>query len=111
MSIFKALSRFACAAACMGMVGCAVFTGYHADITQGRVLTGTQIAAVKKGMTRDQVLSRLGRPLMDHLLNDDQLVYVYTYNPAYGKLKQRQVQIAFTHGHVTSIISKGYISR
>ncbi len=74
---------------------------HRLDVQQGNVLTVQQIKSVHRGMTQQQVIDRLGQPVLTNVFHPDQLVYVYTWQPGYGKLTQKQVIFYFNKGRLT----------
>ncbi len=74
---------------------------YKPDIKQGNILTPQKVNAIRPGMTREEVTSLLGTPVLVNAFNDNQLIYVYTIQPGHGNFKAQQVYIYFENGHVT----------
>ena len=53
-------------------------TPYRADVIQGNFVSAEQVAQLQPGMTRDQVKSILGTPLLASLFHGDRWDYVFT---------------------------------
>ena len=53
-------------------------TPYRADVIQGNFVSAEQVAQLQPGMTRDQVKSVLGTPLLASLFHGDRWDYVFT---------------------------------
>ncbi|MFT4192213.1 MAG: outer membrane protein assembly factor BamE [Comamonas sp.] len=53
-------------------------TPYKADVIQGNVVTAEQAKALQPGMTRNQVRSILGTPLIASVFRQDRWDYVFT---------------------------------
>ena len=53
-------------------------TPYRADVIQGNFVSAEQIAQLQPGMTRDQVKSVLGTPLLASVFHADRWDYVFT---------------------------------
>ena len=53
-------------------------TPYRIDVIQGNFVSKEQVAALKAGMTRDQVKDVLGTPLVSSLFHQDRWDYVFT---------------------------------
>ena len=53
-------------------------TPYRADVIQGNFVSSEQVAQLQPGMTRDQVKSVLGTPLLASLFHADRWDYVFT---------------------------------
>ena len=66
-----------------GMSGSAInpvnwITPYKVDVIQGNFVSSEQVAQLQPGMTRDQVRSVLGTPLLASLFHTDRWDYVFT---------------------------------
>lgn len=53
-------------------------TPYKVDVIQGNFVSSEQVAQLQPGMTRDQVRSVLGTPLLASLFHNDRWDYVFT---------------------------------
>lgn len=83
--------------------GC-VFPGvYKLNIQQGNIVTEEELATLETGMTRSQVHSVLGTPLLLHPNDDSREYYVYTFQRGGGDIVEQQVIVyyddngAFSH--------------
>lgn len=61
---------------CIILSGCHVYT---IDLPQGTPITQSQAAAVKVGMTKEQVLYVMGSPALRDTLNPNRWDYLYNY--------------------------------
>lgn len=77
--------------------GLARVTPYRVEIVQGNVVTREQVAAVKPGMTRDQVRNALGAPLLTDAFHGDRWDYVFTMRRQ-GLEPQRRSLVAWFSG-------------
>lgn len=68
---------------------------YKADIQQGNIITPTQLAQLKLGMSKEQASALLGTPLLDHPDKGKQWEYIYYYHPARGKPIRKKVILVF----------------
>ncbi|MEP7156474.1 MAG: outer membrane protein assembly factor BamE [Betaproteobacteria bacterium] len=91
------------------LAGCAGFGVYRIDIQQGNLITQEQLAKVKTGMSRNEVKSALGTPLLQDVFNGNRWDYYFTneqatkYGP-FGREKQKfQVTILFANEKVAKI--------
>ena len=80
----------------LGLPGCA----YRPPVQQGTILSNSDIQRIHRGMTRLDVLSTLGKPVLINLYSDSRLVYVYTLKPNRKKMQERQLLIYFRSGRV-----------
>lgn len=85
----------------LSLSGCLV-RAHRWDIQQGNVLPAEKVAQLHNGMTRQQVVNLLGAPVLDNTLNGNKLIYVYTWQPGYGKLQQQHVILYFRNGRLVS---------
>jgi outer membrane protein assembly factor BamE len=72
-----------CSSTSGGMSGSAInpvnwITPYKVDVIQGNFVSSEQVAQLRPGMTRDQVRSVLGTPLLASLFHTDRWDYVFT---------------------------------
>jgi outer membrane protein assembly factor BamE len=73
----------ACSSTGGGMSGSAInpvnwITPYKVDVIQGNFISSEQVGQLQPGMSRDQVKSVLGTPLMASLFHKDRWDYVFT---------------------------------
>lgn len=73
----------ACSSTGGGMSGSAInpvnwITPYKVDVIQGNFISSEQVAQLQPGMSRDQVKSVLGTPLLASLFHTDRWDYVFT---------------------------------
>lgn len=77
------------------MAGC-VFPGvYKINVQQGNILTEEDLAQLEKGMTRDQVHSVLGTPLMLNPVDLSREYYVYTFQEAGEEIREQRVIVLY----------------
>jgi outer membrane protein assembly factor BamE len=80
-------------ALCMSVLNaCSV---YKPDIAQGNIVSAEQVAALKVGMSRQQVQQTLGSPLLQDVFNTQRWDYVYRYLKGNGSLEQRVMTVLF----------------
>ena len=81
--------------ACLNLVSCGSLIKVHRlDIQQGNILTQEDIQKIKVGMSQEQVTEALGQPVLTQSTNN-QLTYVYTWQPGYGKFTQQHLILYF----------------
>lgn len=92
--------------------GCAGFGVYRIDIQQGNLVTQEQLAKVKPGMSRLDVRTALGTPLLQDVFNGNRWDYYFSldqstsYGP-FGRDKQEyKVTILFENDKVARIDGK-----
>ena len=92
--------------------GCAGFGVHRIDIQQGNLVTEEQLAKVKPGMSRLDVRTALGTPLLQDVFNGNRWDYYFSldqstsYGP-FGRDKQQfKVTILFENEKVAKIDGK-----
>lgn len=96
----------AAAAALALLAGCAsvdgvshrianAITPYRIEIVQGNFISKEQVAALQKGMSREQVRQILGTPLVTSLFHDNRWDYVFTLKRQGVEPQRRQLTVFF----------------
>ena len=80
-----------------------VITPYRIDIVQGNVVTKEQLAALKPGMSRNQVRDILGSPLVTDPFHADRWDYIFAIRRPGTEAKRRSVVVFFDGENVKSI--------
>ncbi|MFN3235321.1 MAG: outer membrane protein assembly factor BamE [Gammaproteobacteria bacterium] len=83
--------------------GCSIIRPYHPIIKQGNKLDATQVAKVHTGMTKQQVISILGKPVLTNAFDTNRFDYVYTYQNHGGPIVKQKMSVFFKHGIVSRI--------
>lgn len=96
MTYFTRLSLIL--ASIIALAGC-----YHPDIQQGNNLSPQQISQLKLGMTKDQVITALGSPVLSDVFNPNRLVYIYTNLPNSNVYTEHKVILTFSNNKLTNI--------
>ena len=77
------------------MAGC-VFPGvYKINVQQGNILTDEELTSLAEGMSRSQVHSLLGPPLMPTPADPSREYYVYTFQRSGGDIKEQRVIVYY----------------
>lgn len=77
--------------------GCSSFSPYTMEIRQGNYVTPEMRSKIKVGMSRQQVISVLGSPLISDVFHANRWDYVYRYAEK-GKLVEQQRYTLFFEG-------------
>jgi outer membrane protein assembly factor BamE len=85
------------------LASCSLVRVYRPDIQQGNVITQKQLQSIHRGMSRRQVINKLGYPVLTNAYRSNQLNYIYSYQPAYGKLTRQYLIISFRNNRVVTI--------
>jgi outer membrane protein assembly factor BamE (lipoprotein component of BamABCDE complex) len=79
---------------CLTLISCVRI--YKMDVQQGNDLTDKQISEVIVGMSRDQIRTLLGTPLIDDPFHGDRWDYFYAYKASKSsKTNRRQFSLFF----------------
>lgn len=76
-----------------GIVG--KITPYRIEIVQGNFVSREQVAALKPGMSRQQVRELLGTPLLADIFHGDRWDYVFTLNRQGVPPQERRLTVYF----------------
>jgi outer membrane protein assembly factor BamE len=79
-----------------------VITPYRMEIVQGNVVTQEMAAQLRNGLTRDQVRSLLGSPLLTDVFHADRWDYVFSIRRQGTTPQQRRVTVLFEKDRVVS---------
>lgn len=86
-------------AALGGFAGCSSLTPYKIEVVQGNFVSKEQLAALKPGMSRQQVRAVLGSPLVTSVFHADRWDYVFTIKRQ-GVAPQLRKLTVFFNGNV-----------
>lgn len=81
------------------LVGCA----YKPDVQQGNTLDDKQIAQLKVGMTRQQVVFIMGTALLKDPFHKNRWDYLYTYAKGREKAERRLLTLYFKNNRLSKI--------
>ncbi len=116
MSLRTAVRRFTAPLACVGALGLAgcgalgetgnrmsesmsnlggLVTPYKVEIIQGNFLSKEQVAALRKGMSRDEVRNVLGTPLVTSAFHADRWDYAFSLNRQGVAKQERRYAVRF----------------
>jgi len=87
--------------------GCSYFGVYKRDIPQGNLVTADMVDQLRAGMTRDDVVYVMGRPLLEAPFDANQWDYVFRLDEAYGDVERRRVTLSFADNRLVDIQQEG----
>jgi outer membrane protein assembly factor BamE len=91
--------------------GCSYVGVYKRDIPQGNLVTQDMVSQLQPGMTQDQVVYVMGRPLLEAPFDANQWDYVFRLDKAYGDVEQRRVTLTFDpQGRLVNVNQEGDLS-
>ncbi|QTF92613.1 outer membrane protein assembly factor BamE [Halomonas sp. BM-2019] len=106
------LTRIVTLSAALLMVsGCGYFGVYKRDIPQGNLVTAEMVEQLRPGMTRDDVVYVMGRPLLEAPFDANQWDYVFRLDEAYAGVERRRVTLTFDGNRLVDIQREGDLER
>lgn len=73
------------------ITGCAFPGVYKINVQQGNILTDEELTSLSEGMSRQQVHSILGTPLMMNPVDPTRDYYIYTFQRSGGEIREQRV--------------------
>jgi outer membrane protein assembly factor BamE len=71
--------------------GCAFPGVYKINVQQGNILTDEELTSLSEGMSKRQVHSVLGTPLMVNPVDPSREYYIYTFQRSGGEIEEQRV--------------------
>ena len=105
----KVLGALLVAASVVGLVGCSTsgvlsaITPYKIDVIQGNFVSSEMVAALKPGMSKDQVGEVLGTPLLISVFHADRWDYVFTIKRQGVEPQARRLTVFFKGDAMTRL--------
>ena len=90
--------------------GCSYFGVYKLDIPQGNLVTADMVGQLQPGMSREQVVQVMGRPLLEAPFDANQWDYVFRLDEAYGGVDSRRVTLTFDGDRLADVAREGDLS-
>lgn len=101
--MFKKLTLVAISALLLSVGGCSSFYPYKMEIRQGNYISPEMRKKIKLGMSRQQVTSMLGSPLVSDVFHANRWDYIYRLEEK-GKLVEQQRLTLFFEGDIVKRI-------
>ncbi len=89
------------------LASCSYLHEYRLPIQQGNYVTQEKVDSLSDGMTRSQVQSILGTPLVKDPFHSNRWDYVYYYNDEKGSVKENRLSVYFEGDSLTKVVGKG----
>lgn len=77
------------------LTGCSIFKLHQEKIQQGNLLTQSNLQKIHQGMSREEVVSLLGSPVLVNTFQNNVLNYVYTYSLGGKRLEEKHLTLVF----------------
>jgi outer membrane protein assembly factor BamE len=82
--------------------GC-IIKPYHVDVQQGNILSQNDVNKIHPGMTKDEIMSILGEPMLRNSFDSNTWSYVYTNQINGGKIEQKCIVMHFAGSKLVKI--------
>ncbi|MBY0578315.1 MAG: outer membrane protein assembly factor BamE [Burkholderiales bacterium] len=89
------------------LASCSSLGEYKVPIRQGNYVTQEKVDQLSPGMTRSQVLSILGTPLIMDAFHQNRWDYVYSHDDGMGKVVRNRLTLFFDADNLAKIEGKG----
>lgn len=101
----QVLKVTAIASLLLGLTACSTLNEmvYRIDLPQGNFLEQRDVDKLRLGMTQEQVIYVLGRPVADNAFNESRWVYLYEMNPNRGDVFRKELVLDFENGKLASM--------
>jgi len=102
------MSRTAILFLAAALAGCGVpripgVTPYKMEVQQGNFVSQDMVAQLKAGMSKDQVRSTLGTPLLIDIFHGERWDYIYSRELPSGAHEQRKLVVFFEDGKLVRV--------
>jgi outer membrane protein assembly factor BamE len=87
---------------CFFLSGC-IFRPYHVDVQQGNIMNQPDLSKIQIGMTKNQIQSILGTPMLRSSFERDTWTYAYTNQINGGKIEKKEVTLYFSDDELIKI--------
>ncbi|SDK55182.1 Beta-barrel assembly machine subunit BamE [Billgrantia gudaonensis] len=102
------LIKTVCLTAALSLAGGCSYVGvYKRDLPQGNLVTEDMVEQLRPGMSQQQVVDVMGRPLLEAPFDATQWDYVFRLDEAYGDVQQRRLTLTFSNGQLADIDREG----
>ena len=86
-----------------GLLSASGCTVYKVDVQQGNVIEPEQLAKLKVGMSKKQVIFLIGNPLLTDPFHKDRWDYIHTFKPGGGKVSRKVLTLYFDEDKLVTI--------
>jgi outer membrane protein assembly factor BamE len=101
--MFNKLILISVAVVLVSFSGCSSFSPYKMDIRQGNYITPEMRKKVKVGISRQQVSSILGSPLVSDVFHANRWDYIYRFEEKTKLVEQQRLTLYFEGEFVSRI--------
>lgn len=85
------------------LASCSSFGVYKMDVYQGNYITHEMVAKLSPGMTREQVKSILGTPLIADMFHANRWDYVFRHRDGQGQVTEKKLVVFFDQDSMVKV--------
>ncbi|EKE01885.1 MAG: hypothetical protein ACD_21C00027G0001 [uncultured bacterium] len=89
--------------AVIALTGCGKLHPYYVDVQQGNILDQETVTKLHTGLSKNEVASILGAPLLNDIFETNVWTYVYTKQINGGKIEKKKLVLEFKQGKLVQI--------
>lgn len=89
--------------AALFLTSCSYLHVHKQEITQGNIITATNVSRLHRGMSQDEVEQVMGKPSLSNIFTPNRVEYVYTNQPGGGTMTEKRVTCLFKNGRLLEI--------
>lgn len=97
--LFMKFLRFFLLLVTAALCGCV----YHQPFDQGNILSPSKTQQIHRGMSSEEVVAKIGSPVLENMYSDNRMTYVYTRQPTRNKMEVTRFIVQFQNDHVVNI--------
>lgn len=99
----KSLSQLCLVAIATLSLSACVNLPYKASTQQGNVIEPERVPLIREGMSKAEIASAVGSPILQDIFHADRWDYIYRLDRHYQKAEQRRITIWFQNGVAAKI--------
>jgi len=90
---------------CLALIltGCSWIPVYRPSIQQGNIIKADQVNQLHRGMSKLEVRQIMGDPILQNTFANNELNYVYTYQPNRKPMTLKRISLTFRNNRLIRI--------
>lgn len=85
---------------------CSIFRPYQPDVQQGNLVIERSVSSLQLGMSKQQVESIMGYPVLADNFNDNHWAYTYTFQHSGGPITKKRWDLYFQNDRLVRVEKK-----
>ena len=85
------------------LTGCSKLHPYYVDVQQGNIIDQHAVAKLHTGLSKKEVTSALGAPLLNDIFSEDTWTYVYTNQINGAEIEKKKLILEFKKNKLVKI--------